>query len=230
MKIIIKRHKFDWYWVPSLLLLWSILFVAIIWWHQEEQLPANKKLHLQDLGDKPEEQLDYFLQQRSQELIQRYDRFGVKVLGSSANEHTLVQFLLNEIKQIKWMARSDLYDIQEEPQYGSGSFITEEKFINHYQGIQYIAVKVQSRVLANVSQDAAVLINCHYDTVIGSPGSGSSGAMAIILLETLRSLLLQTDPIPLQHPVIFLFNGAKESEREGLHAFMTQHRWAPSVR
>lgn len=229
MKIIVKRHKFDWYWVPSLILVWSILFVAIIWWHQEDQLPPNRNTLLED-GYKSKEQTNYFLQQRSKELISRYENFGAKVVGSSVNEKTVVQFLLNEVKQIMMLARHDLYDVQEEVRYSSGNFIAEENFLNYYQGIQYIVIKVQSKgtVSGNIT-DSSLLINCHYDTVIENAGAGSSGAMVVVVLETMRQLL-QTEQEPLKHSLIFLFNGAKENELQGIHAFIAHHRWAPSVK
>lgn len=231
MKIIVKRHKFDWYWVPSLFLLWSILFVAIIWWHQADQLPAKSNTFGED-AYRTNEAASYFLQQRSQALLSRYEKLGAKVVGSSANEQAAVQFLLNEVKQIKMLAHQNLYEVQEEVGYASDNFVNEEdSILNYYQGIQYLVIRVEPRGISDNGSlsDSALLINCHYDTVTGSAGAGSSGAMVVVLLETLRSLL-QSDREPLRHTLIFLFNGAKENELQGIHAFIAHHRWASRIK
>lgn len=231
MKIIVKRYKFDWYWVPSLFLVWSILFVSIIWWHQEDLLPAKSHTFPED-GYSTDEAKGFFLQQRSRALLSRYEKLGAKVVGSSANEQAAVQFLLNEVKQIKMLAHQNLYEIQEEVSYGSDSFVSEEdSILNYYQGIQYLVIRVRpQRTQENGNlTESTLLINCHYDTVSGSSGAGSSGAMVVVLLETLRNLL-QSDEEPLKHSLIFLFNGAKENELQGIHAFMAHHRWALRIK
>lgn len=47
------------------------------------------------------------------------------------------------------------------------------------------------------------------------------------MIETLRILAHGT---PLQRPLIFLFNGAEESNHQAAHGFITKHHWAPWVK
>ena len=55
----------------------------------------------------------------------------------------------------------------------------------------------------------AVLVSCHYDTVINSTGASDDGVSCAIMLETLRVLAARASP--LKHDVVFLFNGAEEN-------------------
>lgn len=48
------------------------------------------------------------------------------------------------------------------------------------------------------------------------------------MLELLRILSRRREP--LQHNVIFLFNGAEENFMQASHGFITQHKWARSVK
>jgi Zn-dependent M28 family amino/carboxypeptidase len=46
------------------------------------------------------------------------------------------------------------------------------------------------------------------------------------MLEAARAL--SCGP-PLNRPVVLLFNGAEETNQQGSHGFITQHRWAAEV-
>nr|CAD7259494.1 unnamed protein product [Timema shepardi] len=59
-------------------------------------------------------------------------------------------------------------------------------------------------------------------------GSGSDdGLNCAVMLEVLR--VLSQSNTPLQHNVIFLFNGAEESPLKASHGFITQHKWAKEI-
>nr|CAD7589286.1 unnamed protein product [Timema genevievae] len=59
-------------------------------------------------------------------------------------------------------------------------------------------------------------------------GSGSDdGLNCAVMLEVLR--VLSQSSTPLQHNVIFLFNGAEESPLKAAHGFITQHKWAKEI-
>lgn len=82
--------------------------------------------------------------------------------------------------------------------------------------------------LTGTNPDHSLLINSHFDTVPVSTGAGDAGCMIVVMLETLRVLSQSTEP--LQHSIIFLFNGAEENKLQGAHGFITQHGWAETVR
>lgn len=48
-----------------------------------------------------------------------------------------------------------------------------------------------------------------------------------LMLEAARAL---SKGPPLNRPVVLLFNGAEETNQQGSHGFITQHRWAGEVR
>jgi Zn-dependent M28 family amino/carboxypeptidase len=59
-------------------------------------------------------------------------------------------------------------------------------------------------------------------------GGGDDGTMTVIMMEILRVISKQENP--LKHSIIFVFNGCEENELQGSHAFITQHKWAAEVK
>ncbi|EDW47547.1 GM21369 [Drosophila sechellia] len=96
---------------------------------------------------------------------------------------------------------------------------------NMYQGIQNVIVKLSTK---ESQSESYLLINSHFDSKPGSPGSGDDGVMVVVMLEVLRQMA--TSETPFQHGIIFLFNGAEENALQGAHGFITQHKWAPNCR
>jgi hypothetical protein len=80
--------------------------------------------------------------------------------------------------------------------------------------------------LKGTSDEKAVLLVSHYDTVPASPGAGDDGSAVVGILETLRALKASQ---PLRNDVIALFSDAEELGTLGAKAFVYQHAWASKV-
>ncbi len=70
-------------------------------------------------------------------------------------------------------------------------------------------VDIEQEVAANTQN--AILINAHFDSVPGSSGGSDDGVGVACMLEIARSLGFGP---ALKNPVIFLFNGAEESNHQ----------------
>lgn len=217
MKIIYNRSKFGWYWAPLFVAFWFLLFYVTVIpsYHSYPDL-----LTIEDEVTQP----GRFIGARAESTLLRLTKIGPKVVGSAANEQTAVNFLLSEISKIVQDSRTDLYDIEQDVQIASGNYVLWQ-MVNTYQSIQNVVVKLTPR---GTNSTSSLLINSHYDSVPGSSGAGDSGAMIVIMLETLR--VLSKYETPLQHSIVFLFNGAEENPLQGSHAFITQHKWAHNVK
>ncbi|KAI8773749.1 endoplasmic reticulum metallopeptidase 1 [Biomphalaria glabrata] len=157
--------------------------------------------------------------------------FGPRVVGSKANEKAK-HYILDSVNSIIAEQINNI-SIDIDLQTANGSFILD--FVNNgvghfssvYQNLENIVVKVSQYQEA----ESSVLVNCHYDTVVDSPGAGDDAASCCVMLEILRVLSQthQTD-LHLMHNVIFLFNSAEENILQTSHAFITQHKWAPSIK
>ena len=80
--------------------------------------------------------------------------------------------------------------------------------------------------LKGTSDEKAVLLVAHYDTVPASPGAADNGSAVVSILETLRALRSSQ---PLRNDVIALFSDAEEVGAAGAKAFVYQHPWAKNV-
>lgn len=152
---------------------------------------------------------------------------GVKVAGSIENDKYAVDFLIREIEKIN-SASNSIHTIEYDVQVVSGSFYVDFKphgMSSVYHGVQNVIVKISP---AGKITEHSLMINTHYDTVPVSSGAGDAGCMVVVMLETLRVLSQTTEP--LEHSIVFLFNGAEENLLQGAHGFITQHKWAPDVR
>lgn len=88
-----------------------------------------------------------------------------------------------------------------------------------------------------VDSSGAVLVNCHFDSVPGSPGASDDMISCVVMLEVIRVLTRQQTPLP--NPVVFLFNGAEENGLQASHGFLkgvegndteVGHRWAKDLK
>ncbi|CAH1998298.1 unnamed protein product [Acanthoscelides obtectus] len=185
----------------------------------EKQLPAGLKIANE--ANHP----DSFIAERAYRVLRNLTKIGPRTAGSFENEVLAVNILKQEIEGIMKEA-NDHHVIEMDVQRASGAFNLEflDGMTNVYQDMQNVVVKVGSRIASPHS----LLINCHFDSVVDSPGASDDGASCAVMLEILR-VLSKSNRI-LRHNVIFLFNGGEENFMPASHGFITQHRWAKEVR
>ncbi|KAM9137920.1 endoplasmic reticulum metallopeptidase 1 isoform 2-T2 [Pangshura tecta] len=162
---------------------------------------------------------------RAREYLENITAVGPRTVGSPENEILTVNYLLGQIKAIE-SESSDAHKISVDIQRPTGSFSIDflGGFTSYYANITNVVVKLEPRNGAK----HAVLSNCHFDSVPNTPGASDDAVSCSVMLEILNTLSKSSDP--LQHAVIFLFNGAEESILQASHGFITQHRWAKSIR
>ncbi|XP_043402161.1 endoplasmic reticulum metallopeptidase 1 isoform X3 [Chelonia mydas] len=162
---------------------------------------------------------------RAREYLENITAVGPRTVGSPENEILTVNYLLKQIKAIE-IESSDAHKISVDIQRPTGSFSIDflGGFTSYYANITNVVVKLEPRSGAK----HAVLSNCHFDSVPNTPGASDDAVSCSVMLEILNTLSKSSDP--LQHAVIFLFNGAEENILQASHGFITQHRWAKSIR
>lgn len=201
----------------GLLCLILIVFSLVIF--IEKQLPVALKI--EDENKYP----DTFIAERAYNVLKNLTKIGPRIAGSYENEIFAVQVLKSEIDNIMKDANEN-HVIELDIQKASGAFNLEflDGMTNVYQDVQNVIVKIGSRI----NSPHSLLINCHFDSVVDSPGASDDGASCAVMLEILRVLSKSTKM--LRHNIIFLFNGGEENFMPASHGFITQHKWAKEVR
>ena len=172
--------------------------------------------------------------------------FGVRTVGSAANERQTPAFLVRELEKIK-AERGHLWDFEIEVQRPSGHFTTWflGGFTNVYSRVTNVLVRFSPKTATG--KQNAVLVNSHFDTALGTVAASDDAAMCAVMLEVLRNLAWGEPGEPLEvggrvldlglgtsssisedavlkHALIFNFNGAEETNWQAAHGFITQHR------
>ncbi|XP_004535852.1 endoplasmic reticulum metallopeptidase 1 isoform X1 [Ceratitis capitata] len=208
--------KLKWYFAPIFSAFWVILYLAVVL-TQVGRLPTP--LTRQDEAKYP----DSYIAERAEQILVNLGRLGPKVVGSEANEIKAVEFLVNELNKVKEQM-SDFFELEIDVQVVSGAYI-HWTMVNMYQGVQNVVAKLSAK---NNATENYLLINAHFDSVPGSPGAGDDGSMVSTMLEVLRVIVKSNGP--LEHPIVFLFNGAEENPLQASHGFITQHKWAKNCK
>ncbi|XP_038193626.1 endoplasmic reticulum metallopeptidase 1 isoform X2 [Arvicola amphibius] len=162
---------------------------------------------------------------QARDYLEHITAIGPRITGSAENEILTVQYLLKQIRLIEAQSQS-LHRISVDIQRPTGSFSIDflGGFTSYYDNITNIVVKLEPRGGAQ----HAVLANCHFDSVANSPGASDDAVSCAVMLEVLRGMSVSSEP--LQHAVVFLFNGAEENVLQASHGFITQHPWASLIR
>ncbi|XP_063386153.1 endoplasmic reticulum metallopeptidase 1-like [Cydia fagiglandana] len=156
---------------------------------------------------------------------------GPRVAGSYENEVLAVGVLVGALREIAaGAAPHHILEIDVHTASGAFSLSFLDGMNNVYRDVQSVVARLSARGgrPPPASRRNALLINCHFDTVPDSPGASDDGAGCAVGLETLRALAAAPAPHP--HDVLLLLNGAEENIMQASHAFITTHKWAPSVR
>ncbi|XP_066998420.2 endoplasmic reticulum metallopeptidase 1 [Anabrus simplex] len=169
---------------------------------------------------------EHFIEEYAAFNLKQLTELGPKIFGTYANDVLAVEFLKREISYLATRS-SSTNKIEYDVQRASGCYYLSFQphgFVNCYEGVVNIIVRLTSYI----STGSALLVNCHFDSVPGSPGSSDDSLNCAVMLEVIR--VLSQSHLPLRNDVIFLFNGAEETPLQGSHAFITQHQWAKAVK
>lgn len=147
-----------------------------------------------------------FVAERARAHIINLTNIGPRVTGSYENEVLAVKFLTTTINNIIHEANENHKIILDVTKH-SGAFPLTflDGFTNVYQNVQNVIVRLGPKRPSKHS----LLINCHFDSSVQSPGASDDAAGCAIMLEVLR--VMTRSPKLLKNNIIFLFNGAEEN-------------------
>lgn len=208
----IPLHHF----IIHLFVLAVVYFIIVL---LEKRLPTP--LQIRDEPINP----DRFIAERARNYLMNLTRIGPRPVGSFENEVLTVNFFFKEINSIINSANK-VHRITYDLQKVSGSFPLTflDGMTNIYKDVQNVIVKI-----GPLEESAhSLLVNCHFDTVVDSPGGSDDGASCAVMLEILRVISKRKES--LKNNIIFLFNGAEENYMQASHGFITQHKWAKTIR
>jgi hypothetical protein len=136
------------------------VYVAIVL--LERKLPTP--LRLVDAPSNPER----FIAERAMNHLMRLTNIGPRTAGSYENEVLAIKFFEKEIGHIVVQAKP-VHKVQMDIQKTSGAFPLHflDGMTNVYRNVQNVIVRVSAK---HTESPHSLLVNCHFDTVSGSPG------------------------------------------------------------
>ncbi|KAH3694079.1 endoplasmic reticulum metallopeptidase 1-like isoform X1 [Dreissena polymorpha] len=170
-------------------------------------------------------QKDAFYESNARKHMQEFSLHGPRVVGSDANEIHAYQYILKQLQIIKTNALPQKYILIDQ-QNATGSFDIEflSDFVSVYRDVKNVAAMLKSEL----GSEHSLLMSCHFDSSIDSPGAGDNAISCAVMLEILR--VFSQSPVKQLHNIIFLFNGAEENLLQASHGFITKHPWADSIK
>ncbi len=150
--------------------------------------------------------------------------FGVRTVGSQANEVATVEYLVNEVHKLQEEAAqvaataatgTSTASEQQHPlrvsvdvHRPSGAFSSGflEGFTNIYHNVSNVVVLVEGT--ASEEQQRSVLVNAHFDTALATRAASDDAVMVASMLELIRNVIHGPR---LRHSVVFNLNGAEET-------------------
>ena len=212
-----KNGLISWVFFAILLFFLLSLYVSFI---ASRTVPAPKTI----LGSS----LSEFVEGRARKHLDAITSFGPRPAGSYANEIQAVNYIVGVLQTIKDSAREDVI-IEIDIQRPSGSFNLGffDGFTSVYRNVTNVLVRITPT--DSYPPRNTVLVNGHFDSVPGGPGASDDAVSCAVMLEVVRCLA-QTRNFSFTHGVVFNFNGAEENVLQASHGFITQHRWAETIR
>ena len=167
-----------------------------------------------------------FSEERANTHLSNIASFGIRTVGSKANEVETPQYIIDFVNTVRDEAPENV-DIEAEIQRPSGSFTSWflGGFTNVYDQVTNVVVRVS--FVGPRTRQNALLVSAHFDTALGTVAASDDAANIAAMLEILRNVVHGE---PLAHSIIFIFNGAEETNWQAAHGFITQHPWSSTVR
>lgn len=108
-----------------------------------------------------------FIAERARNYLVNLTSFGPRTVGSYENEVLAVKYLIKEINLIQNYAKS-VHKLSVDIQKPTGTFplLFLDGMTSFYRNVQNVVVKLSS----HQGSLHSVLVNCHFDTVVDSPG------------------------------------------------------------
>ena len=124
-----------------------------------------------------------FVEERARKTLNDLTAFGSRPAGSKANEELTVDYLLNEMTQIRRQMNVEQHSMDIDVQRVSGSFAIDFRgqFTSCYDNVNNIVVKLCPK---HGSGDS-LLVNCHYDTTVNSTGMCATLLCSLALLNVI---------------------------------------------
>lgn len=215
-------HNINSWWGPL-----GLLFILVLAYTSEHLLfQMPKPLQKIDEAKNPES----FISERAWKDLKILNDFGPRPTGSHNNEILAVDFLKREVEYISIHAHKNQKIIQD-LQVVSGAYyigFATHGMTNVYRNVQNVIVKLIGEDEQLGKANNTLMLNCHFDSVAGSPGASDDAASCCVMLEILR--VLSTQSFVNKHTILLLFNGAEETPLQAAHGFITQHQWAKDIK
>jgi acetylornithine deacetylase/succinyl-diaminopimelate desuccinylase-like protein len=142
--------------------LFFLLFIFVAILLVERKLPTP--LTLVDAPNNP----GRFVAERAMNHLKRLTIIGPRTAGSHENEVLAIKFFQETIGSIVEQA-NPIHEVQMDIQKTSGAFPLHflDGMTNVYRDVQNVIVRVSAQ---HAPSAHSLLVNCHFDTVPGSPG------------------------------------------------------------
>lgn len=109
-----------------------------------------------------------FIAERAKLHVTHLSNLGPRPVGSLANEVLAIKYLTKTLSSIQAQSHSSI-TVEIDQQVVSGEFPLQflDGLNSVYRNIQNVVVRVSGKA----SSGSALLLNCHYDSVVDSPGT-----------------------------------------------------------